>query len=183
MLQERTPFWCPEYHDPVTKSPCYTVLRTCISGSFRPETIRLISALALQITVGQGTGPVSRQAVLVLQVRYNIVRALLFRVELIEYFRPVSERLASHLHNLLVTHFPMVCVQDMVFLLRAFSMPFKCLTLAALKGETPNSVLRWRLFGVIDDQHVHSVFARFDLDSQLFPQGRDHGFTARGVHS
>jgi hypothetical protein len=63
---------------------------------------------------------------------YNIVRPLFFGVELIEYFRPVRERLASHLHNLLVAHFPMVCVQDMVSFLRAFSMPFKCLTSGAL---------------------------------------------------
>ena len=67
---------------------------------------------------------------------HNIVRALLFGVELIEYFRPVRERPAGHLHNLLVTHAPMVCVQDMVFLLRTFSMPLKCLTRGALRANT-----------------------------------------------
>jgi len=75
--------------------------------------------------------------VFILQVSDNVVRTLLFGVKTIEYFRPVRERLAGHLHNLLVAHFPMVCVQDMVSFLRAFSMPFKCLTLAALFGEAP----------------------------------------------
>ena len=95
----------------------FLTISNCAASRRRPNN----SAPALQIAGSQRARPVSRNAVFVLQVRHNVIGALLLGIELSQHSCPVCDRPAGLLYNLLVTDFPMVCVQDMFSFMRAFS--------------------------------------------------------------
>ena len=64
----------------------------------------------------------------VFQVGHYIVRSLLLRIELVQYFRPVCESFSSHFYNLFVTDVPMVCCQVGFLMCQPLRLPLKCLT-------------------------------------------------------